>query len=157
MKILKTLTFIFLFSSFFASCQSEFNQEVWLQEPNNNILTKNNPRMEMTSDLTTNYLKIGMRKSEVIDLLGEPTRTQMKNVLIKGRKLPDSLSMNNILERNREDQNRLIEDLNNWYETNGIMTPTIFYQVGWTLMDPVSLEIYLDEGDLVKDFEVVQN
>lgn len=57
----------------------DFDKDVWLKHNHDN--DPNNPRAEMTYDLTKNHLKIGMDKKEVLSLLGKPDRRNEKNYL----------------------------------------------------------------------------
>jgi outer membrane protein assembly factor BamE (lipoprotein component of BamABCDE complex) len=50
-------------------CESRFDKATWLENDNSN---HDNPRFGMVEDIRNNYLKLGMTKKEVVDLLGLP-------------------------------------------------------------------------------------
>ncbi|QEN04354.1 hypothetical protein EW093_06445 [Thiospirochaeta perfilievii] len=66
---MKNKIILILISIFFISCNlfnnnRAFSKESWENDPDH--------RYEMIDDLKNSYLKIGMNKDDVIDLLGEP-------------------------------------------------------------------------------------
>ncbi|MDC8004673.1 hypothetical protein POV27_11480 [Aureisphaera galaxeae] len=155
MRLLKVLILVLI--SICSSCQTNFNKEVWQEPKNNELLTRPNPRFIMANDVIENYLEIGQTKAEVLEILGVASKDTVKLKIIEGRIVPDSLKMDNILQQKTRDQDRLVSHLNNWYELNREEVKMISYYVGWTLADPVSLEIYFDNDDKIIGFELVQH
>lgn len=51
-------------------CDETFNSKLWIEHRSR----QGYPRLEMIDDLANNYLKKGMKKSEVIKILGKPDR-----------------------------------------------------------------------------------
>lgn len=62
-RIILTLTGMLFISCGLLSNNRAFNKESWVNDPDN--------RYEMVKDLKNNYLKVGMDKTDVINLLGE--------------------------------------------------------------------------------------
>ncbi len=155
MKQLCVILFFLQFTLY--SCQRPFDSGVWLEPENNEVTTRPNPRMDMVDDVIKNHIAIGQTKDEIIKTLGTPSRDELVRKIMEGRVRPDSLRMENILKEDRLRQDELIEHLNHWKKANSKEVPIIAYYVGWSLADPVSLEIYLDEDDKVKGFEIVQH
>lgn len=58
------------------SCKSKFDKETWSENDNNNY---DNPRFGMVKDIEDNYLKSGMTKKDVVDLLGLPQYDTMES------------------------------------------------------------------------------
>ncbi|GEM_PF-1610127 len=50
-------------------CKQRYDKDIWMQNEHQNA---DNPRFEMTEDLTKNYLHKGMKPLQVLDLLGRP-------------------------------------------------------------------------------------
>ncbi len=72
----------FLFIDYFASSPFDdrpFGRELWIKNYNNP--DPNNPRAEMITDLTKNYLKTNMTRKQVINLLGKPDRRDEKRFI----------------------------------------------------------------------------
>jgi outer membrane protein assembly factor BamE (lipoprotein component of BamABCDE complex) len=70
----QSVLFIFLLSTF--GCSSKFDKELWLKNQNSN---PDNPRFAMIDDLSKNYLKKGMGRSEIVKLLGSPAYDTIDN------------------------------------------------------------------------------
>jgi len=146
----KLLIVILLLQGVFVSCQTDFNREVWLK--NNDLTDTNNPRSKMTRDLLNNYLKKGLTKNDVIQLLGTPLSDTIGSFLPETLKLPDTLSVNYALKKTEYEKKEIEAIRNTWYQQNYKSAPMITYSAGWDLVDPVLLEIILDENDIVIDF-----
>jgi len=148
----KNILIVFLVFTFnsITSCQTKFDKEIWLK--NDDFLKIKNPRANMVNDLMHNYLKAGMKKKEVVKLLGNPYRDTIGLILPKGFKPPDSLHMNTILRKKPNKREKYISFLNDWYKKNYQSTPMITYPIGWSMIDPIFLEIQLNNKNEVVDF-----
>jgi hypothetical protein len=148
----KYLFFTLLLStiSLVSSCQTNFDKEVWLK--NNDFLDTKNPRANMVNDLMHNFLKTGMKKEEVLKLLGEPYSDTIGAFLPKGVKLPDSLLVQNTSNMSKEKIKEYRELSNKWYKKNYQSAPMLTYPIGWSMIDPIFLEIQLNDKNEVVDF-----
>jgi len=80
-KILIVFVLLF-FISFISACSyKKFDQKVWLEYSDWSKSAVKNPRMNMIDDLSNNYLKVGMPKSEVIRLLGDNYECQKDDTI----------------------------------------------------------------------------
>lgn len=152
----KLLCFVLIFFSLF-SCQKKFNQKVWLENNNNDFTETKNPRIYMIDDIMDNQLNIGMEKQVVMKILGKPLSDTISAFLPRGVKLPDSLSVIFTRDLPEELQDKYLNLSNEWYKKNYKSAPMLTYYVGWSTIDPVFLEIRLDEENKVVDFWVKQN
>lgn len=150
---MKNLMFLLIsLSIFLVSCQSKFNKTLWID--NDNIFNKSNPRISMTDDLMNNYLKKGMHKNDVLELLGLPYKDSLSFILPKNKKIPDSLTINYSKKPSDEFKEKTIEQLNKWLSSNHVLVPLLKYPVGWSMVDPIFLEIQLNNKNEVVDFWV---
>jgi len=153
---MKNTVIIFLFFLSFStitSCQTKFDREIWIK--NNSLYKKKNPRFYMIDDLLENHLKVGMSKNSIIHLLGEPNKDTIELYIPKGIKLPDSLKFKNkqllIVKDDR------INYINEWYHKNYKSARFLSYPVGWSLIDPLTLKIMLDEKYKIVDFWIKEH
>ena len=134
-----------------------FDQKVWLENNSTEFTDTKNPRIYMVDDVMKNHLKIGMKKEDVIKVLGKPTSDTIGAYLPKNIKLPDSLSLiykNNLSKEQKEEYLRLSND---WYKKNYKSATILTYYVGWSTMDPFFLKIRLSKEKKVVDFWTKQN
>lgn len=134
-----------------SSCQSNFDQKKWLE--NNDLSNTKNPRANMTKDLMNNYLKVGMKKEEIIELLGDPSSDTLSVYLPKNLHLPDSLN----LLKSKEDPQKALDLVNIWFKNNSKEAHLMYYPVGWSMIDPRFLVIRLDNDKLIADFWIEEH
>jgi len=141
---------VLIFSS---SCQNrKFDQKVWFENNSNDYADTKNPRIYMVDDIIKNHLKIGMKKEDVIKILGKPTIDTIGVYLPKNIKFPDSLSIIDKVDLSKEKKEQYLHLINEWYKKNYKSAPMLTYYVGWSTMDPVFLEIRLDDENKIIDF-----
>ncbi len=156
MKIKKLLVvMLIIMMSSFSSCQSNFDQKIWLE--NNDFSDTKNPRANMVKDLMHNYLKIGMKKEEVIKLLGKPSSDTLGVYIPRGVQLPDSLDLVKSIGKSKEEQQKALDLLNEWFKNNYKAAHLLDYPIGWAMIDPVSLVVKLDDDNLIDDFWIGQH
>ena len=141
------------------SCNSirykKFNKEIWLKNSSESDL--NNPRSYMTNDLIENYLKIGMEKTEIIDLLGPPKFNGISHRIRKGVIFPDSLSTLHSIGKSKAERQLALDKFNAWLKENREPDTIMDYPIGWSTIDPVSLIIRLNDQNVAYEFKIVQH
>ncbi|WAC01882.1 hypothetical protein N7U66_18795 [Lacinutrix neustonica] len=149
---MKLLFFSILFTLLCNSCQAQrdFNKELWSE--NSELIKEGNTRLEMVNDLMQNYLKIGMDKKQVINLLGEPNSDTIGVILPKGKSLPDSLKINYNIKQADSARLKITQKINEWYNKNYQPAKLMSYNLGWTLVDPIFLKIHINEENKVIGF-----
>ena len=151
MRIKKSLPVILFILTWFSSCQSSFDQKIWLN--NDNIEDTNNPRASMVKDLMDNYLINGMKKEEIISLLGKPSSDTLGVYIPKGLKLPDSLD----LLKSKVESQKALELVNEWFKKNNKEAHLLYYSIGWSIIDPIWLIIKLDKDNLMDDYWIEEH
>lgn len=141
-------------NSLFVSCQSNFDKTEW--KKHNKIESFENSRYLMIEDLVSNYLKTGLNKKEVINLLGIPYKDTVSFYLPKNIKLPDSLKIDYDNIKNINDNKKKINEISLWYKKKQLKAPMLIYPLGWKTMDPIFLYIRLSKEGIVIDFWVKQ-
>lgn len=150
--ILLTLTILSNCSRFRTA--DKFDKDVW--QANNNVKNQSNPRADMTDDLLKNYLKVGMQKNLILDLLGEPLEEKIENRLPKGLKVPDSLSLTDSVNFKKENQDKASKNFNDWFKTNSQPNTLLLYPIGWSTIDPKFLVIKLKPDNTASEFWIEQ-
>lgn len=152
MKLLRILFISIFFTSVFNSCQAQqdFNKELWIKNPD--ISIEDNPRLEMVDDLINSYLKKGMDKKMVVNLLGQPNSDTIGVILPKGLKLPDSLKINYNIKQSDSIKLEITKKAAQWYNDNYKNAKVMYYILGWSLIDPIFLNIHIDNENKVVDF-----
>lgn len=153
---MKNIFFIlFLFQFFLSSCQTDFVSSEWIEH--NTVEEIKNPRQKMINDLMNNHLNKGMKRNELIKILGKPLSDSIMNYLPKNIKLPDSLKINYDIEKTEEERNKQIEKITLWYKNNYLQAQILMYPIGWSAMDPVFLKIRLSNEGFIEDFWIEQH
>ena len=153
MSLTRLLAFLLL--GMLLSCHSaSFDQTVWLANPN--LEDTHNPRARMVQDVLDHHLQSGMSRKSVVALLGVPYKDGIERRLPKTTVLPDSLSPTNPENRKPENQNRLIDQLNNFYRMYTQPVRIMRYPVGWSTIDPNFLLIQLSKEGVVEAYWVEQ-
>jgi len=161
MKNLKKITLL-IFVCLYA-CNSKgnyiysepFDQKLWMKH--NDIKELNNPRAKMVNDLIRNHLKKGMAKSEIINLLGNPYFDGIQSRLPKGMKAPDSLDLLKTIGKSKKIRQDVLDKWNKWYLENSQPDTLLLYAAGWSLMDPNSLAIRLNDKNIAYEFWLKQH
>lgn len=65
--------------------------------------------------------------------------------------------MKTILKKSKNEKNKYIDLLNKWYLKNYKKAPFLIYPVGWSIIDPIFLEIRLNDNDEIVDFLVKEH
>jgi hypothetical protein len=76
---MKKLIIISILCSLLTACNSRFEKKSWLKDNDITKMSINNPRSKMISDIMNNYLKKGMSKNQVIELLGDSEKEKKFN------------------------------------------------------------------------------
>ncbi|MEM9680133.1 MAG: hypothetical protein AAF901_07390 [Bacteroidota bacterium] len=111
----------------------------------------------MIDDIKDNHLKRGMKKREIIKLLGKPYSDTISVFLPKSIKFPDSLKIDYHKDISNEEIDSKLEKSNAWYKENYVSAPIISYSLGWSLVDLITLQIRLNEKDEVVDYWIHQH
>ena len=147
-----------LFILMLAACSSPtptFDKQVWLKHadpPDETDL--DNPRRGMIDDLTTHYLKPGMSRKAVLNLLGKPVKEGVEYRLPKGVILPDSLELTNAHNFKSENQKQALARFNEFYHSHSQPDTLMHYPIGWNTFDPISLVVKLDGNGKVGGYWV---
>jgi outer membrane protein assembly factor BamE (lipoprotein component of BamABCDE complex) len=88
-----TITFLIVVLCGCSYTASKFKREVWIKHPQ--VDDRYNPRAEMVQDLMKNYLKPGMSRKAVLDLLGNPYKEGIEQRLPENIVIPNSMSFSN--------------------------------------------------------------
>lgn len=155
---IRTWTFVVVFvlysCSFFYD-SDKFDRDVWLS--NSDMNDTRNPRSQMTRDLLDNYLKPGIHRDSILTLLGEPYLEQIENRLPKGLDVPDSLSLVDSGNFKKENQEKALDNFNQWYKDNGQPDTLMLYPVGWSTIDPNFLVIKFRPDSIAYEFWIEQH
>jgi hypothetical protein len=116
-----------------------------------------NPRAQMIKDLLENYLRPGIHRDSILTLLGEPYLEQIENRLPKGFDVPDSLSLVDSENFKKENQDRVLDNFNQWYKDNGQLDTLMLYPVGWSTIDPNFLVIKFRPDSIAYEFWIEQH
>jgi hypothetical protein len=111
----------------------------------------------MTRDLLDNYLKPGIHRDSILTLLGEPYLEQIENRLPKGLDVPDSLSLVDSGNFKKENQEKALDNFNQWYKDNGQPDTLMLYPVGWSTIDPNFLVIKFRPDSIAYEFWIEQH
>ena len=133
----------------------KFDREVWLS--NSDMTDTGNPRALMTKDLLENYLKPGIHRDSILTLLGEPYLEHVENRLPKGLDVPDSLSLVDSENFEKENQDKALDNFNQWYKDNGQPDTLMLYPVGWSTIDPNFLVIKFRPDSIANEFWIEQH
>lgn len=155
---IRTWTFVIVFvlhscSMFYDS--DKFDRDVWLS--NSDMDDTRNPRSKMTRDLLDNYLKPGIHRDSILTLLGEPYLEKIENRLPKGLDVPDSLSLVDSENFKKENQEKALNNFNQWYRDNGQPDTLMLYPVGWSTIDPNFLVIKFRPDSIAYEFWIEQH
>lgn len=151
-------TFVIVFvlhscSMFYDS--DKFDRDVWLS--NSDMGDMGNPRAEMMRDLLDNYLKPGIHRDSILTLLGEPYQEQVAYRLPKGLHTPDSLSLVDPENFKEENQEKALDNYNQWYAAHAQPDTLMLYPVGWSTIDPNFLAIKFRPDSIAYEFWIEQH
>ncbi|WP_143080191.1 hypothetical protein [Hymenobacter arizonensis] len=148
---------LYLILCFTTACHysSSFNQEVWIDNPE--MSDTRNPRAKMVGDLMQNHLKTGMSREAVLNLLGKPYKDGIEKRLPKGVVIPDSLSFTNSDNLKRENQQKAVDGINEFYRLYSQPDTIMLYPVGWSTIDPNFLVVKLTGNGTVGEYWVEQH
>lgn len=133
---------------------SKFEREVWIRHTQAD--DRYNPRAEMVQDLMKSYLKPGMSRKAVLDLLGNPYKEGIEQRLPENIVIPNSISFSNPENLKPEKADKATAAINDFYKLHAKPVFVIEYPVGWSTIDPNFLAIIMDEKGLVERFRVEQ-
>ena len=133
----------------------KFDRDVWLS--NSDVNDTESPRAQMTKDLMDNYLKPGLHRDSILSLLGEPYLERIESRLPKGVHVPDSLSLVDPENFKSENQDRALDNFNQWYRANGQPDTLMLYPVGWSTIDPNFLVVKFSPDSIAYDFWIEQH
>ena len=133
---------------------SKFEREVWIRHTQAD--DRYNPRAEMVQHLMKNYLKPGMSRKAVLDLLGNPYKESIEQRLPENIVIPNSISFSNPENLKPEKADKATAAINDFYKLHAKPVFVIEYPVGWSTIDPNFLAIIMDEKGLVERFRVEQ-
>ena len=127
-----------------------FDQERWLEtgkllrsdKEDRGILGTSNPRENMVQDVMAHHLAPGMRREQVLAVLGPPEREGVEMRLPVGMHIPDSLTGQNY------------QELTKWYAEHSQADTIMRYRVGWDIIDPTSMRIEFGGDGRVKRYWV---
>ena len=151
----RILLILILLTSTISSCQTKFDKKVWIED--SDLTNHQSIRSKMTKDLMLNHLRKGMKKEEIIDLLGKPYSDKIENYIPRELSPPDSLKLTVIFDKPTEQREKYFSLLEKWKKDNYQTDSIITFYAGWSLIDPVFLKIKLDKEGKLIDFWLKEN
>jgi hypothetical protein len=153
-RISTFLPFVMLLGCSMFSTYEKFDRNVWLR--NNEMEDQWNPRDGMTTDLLENYLKSGLHRDSIVQLLGLPYLERIENRTPRGLAAPDSISFFGLDTLSVEEKNKLVDESNEWRGLYSQPDTLMYYPIGWSTIDPRFLIIKFNADSVACEFWIEQ-
>ena len=134
---------------------SKFEKAVWIKHMQ--VDDRYNPRTGMVQDLMKNYLKPGMSRKAVLDLLGKPYKEGIEQRLPEDIVIPSSISFSNPENLKLENADKATAAINDFHKLHAKSVYLLKYPVVWSTIDPNFLVFTLNDKGMVEKFRVEQS